>query len=283
MRYTEKNFRLWWNKLSETHKTVIILFMISRNEQDETSEPFSNITEEDCQEELNKPLDTKQIERLRSVKEYHYSTLNDHKRCFNFRNIKYLKHLKYLSIIDTNHYAGIAEIPWLENLQSINLIKCKNLHELKDAPLMHNPISLIIEGCRNLAFSTLNRLTNLESLHIIQSCRLTYHNMMIYPNLRHLEFTKCNNADIEIDFRLYPRLTTLKIDKTIGKIRLLNSTHAINLKTIEINRSTITNPQELQEIFDMLITGNQQSNLIQIRMPEIKSCETRKGVLITVR
>jgi hypothetical protein len=288
MKITDHNFKLWWDKLSDDARTANILSLLLEK-QTPKENPYYIPSEEEVLELYNKPIDKSLIEKIKSIKTYTYRSINDYNQTFNFLNIKYLRSLKYLSLTDTKHFRGVKNIKWLENLETINLINCKNLTDFANTPEINNPLYINISECRNQNVNTFNNFTNLIFINLSDSSRLNFPSNTNLSNLRQLEFERCNNSNIEIDFKQLPNLISLKLLKTTGKIKIKNPQYANHLYHLEINKAAITNPEELQYIpclnpkdKDKIFKRSHCSILTISYKQKIKTTQTKKGPITSL-
>ncbi len=290
METTNHNFKLWWNKLDEEKKGILILtFFLKQHSTDENPENIPPM--EEMLEVLNKPIDDTLIENIKSINTFSFSSENNYNKQFNFYNIKYLDSLKFLALVSTNHFRGLKYLKKLENLEFLDIVDCKNIADFKMAPAINNPIYLKMSHCRKAYSQDLSFINNPQSFRFSYCNKLNFASSPNLNNIKYLEFVNCSNSFIYLDFKMFPNLISLKIIKTTGKIILKNTKYGIHIFDMEIQKSAIANPEELKN-FPYLLTPKEEevTDLKELHCgvqtislnKQIKTTQTKQGILTSI-
>ncbi len=244
---TNQNFKLWWDSLEPTTKYPIIYFFLIEKEDPKNPKEISLLVKE-IENIIEAPLDEVLIEKIKSIKNYSFSCINNYKNIFNFRNIKYLESLKILKLIDTNHFYGIKYLKFLKSLESFCISNCNNLTDLTAAPYTYNRLSILLNETHNIKIDHLHKFANLQELTIFHSSNISLSDSENIESVRSLEISDCEKADITINFKNLPNLTTLYIFNTTGSITFKNIEFAKHLEKLRIHNAAITNPESLESL-----------------------------------
>lgn len=244
---TNHNFKLWWDSLEPATKYSIIYFLLIEKEDPNNPKEMTLLIKE-IENIIETPLDEVLIEKIKSIKNYSFSSINDYKNIFNFRNIKYLESLKILKLIDTNHFYGIKYLKFLKSLENLCISNCNSLNDLTTAPYAYNRLSILLSETHNIKIDHLHKFANLQELSVFNSSNISLSDSENIESVRSLEISDCEKVDITINFKSLSNLTTLYLFNTTGSITFKNIEYAKHLEKLRIHNAAITNPESLERL-----------------------------------
>lgn len=244
---TDLNFNMWWYSLYPSIKSSIIFFILKKkNNPGDTvdMEKLISELENHVESALTEPL----IKEIRTLDTYIFSSENEHKKMFNFRNIKYLESLKFLNILDANNFCCLKYFKFLNKLESLCICNCHNLKDFTTAPKINNQLSITINESSKIKIDDLHHFINLQEINIFNSSKISLSDSESIENVRTLEISDCEDVDIVINFKNIPYLRTLYIINTTGSITFRNPEYASHIQKLRIHDSAISNPESLKNL-----------------------------------
>jgi len=132
------------------------------------------------------------------------------------------------------NFSNLSSLNNLKHLHALHFTECYDFSSFTNFRNNENLLSVYFYECDNFDFSYFLNIPKLDIIHIVLCDGVKFKTQQCYPYVENILVECCINADIEIDFALFPHLTHLKIQNTQGTLILKNGSKSSDLYKISI-------------------------------------------------